>query len=247
MIYRSSFGADRERSFLFSSLQEPEKLWRADRLTSALKKLTLDIAGLEFGVRAYRQLSIAVTERHLAHISSPFNRYDDKGADAKIEVAFAWQSGHRPLQRGTSYGIDAAFPDSLQPALLRVYKWASEEWHRFLDRSSDEPDIPKALTLEPGKRNQRSQAFRKRIRAGSPTTGTKNPTRTKRKTSAIRANHLDPSYHGAASAVYHRRSGYIAQSILMSPTISTTSTVDPQNVLATHRTHYPQSRKQYRP
>jgi hypothetical protein len=175
MIYRSSFGADRERSLLFSSLQEPEKLWRAGRLTSALKKLTLDVAGLEFGVRAYRQLSIAVTERHLAHISSPFNRYDDKGADAKIEVAFAWQSGQRPLQRGTSYGIDAAFPDSLQPALLRVYKWASEEWHRFLDRSSDEPDIPKALTLEPGKRNKRSQAFRKRIRAGSPTTGTKRP------------------------------------------------------------------------
>jgi hypothetical protein len=37
MIYRSSFNSDRERKLLFSSLQEPEKLWRADRLTSALK------------------------------------------------------------------------------------------------------------------------------------------------------------------------------------------------------------------
>lgn len=159
MIYRSSFGTDRERKLLFSSLQEPEKLWRADRLTSALKKLTLDVAGVEIGVQAYRQLSVAVTERHLAHLSSPFNRYDDKGADAKIEVAFAWQSGHRPLQRGTSYGIDAAYPDSLQPALLRVYKWASGEWHHFLDRKAD---VRKSLGLE-GNIHQGSQASRKRV------------------------------------------------------------------------------------
>ena len=137
MVFRSAFGTDRERKLLFSSLQEPEKLWRSDRLTSALRKLTLDVAGVEFGVQAYRQLSIAVTEKHLAHLSSPFNRHDDKGADANIGVAFAWQSGHRPLQRGTCYGIDAAYPDSLQPALLRVYKWASGEWHRFLDRKAD--------------------------------------------------------------------------------------------------------------
>ncbi|KAM0724082.1 hypothetical protein Q7P37_000262 [Cladosporium fusiforme] len=103
MTYRSSFGTDIERKLLFSSLQEPEKLWRADRLTSALKKLTMDVPGLEIGVRVYRQLSIAVTERHLTHISSPFNRYDDKSSNAKIEVAFAWQSGHRILQRGISY------------------------------------------------------------------------------------------------------------------------------------------------
>lgn len=68
MIYRSSFSTDRERKFLFSRLQEPERLWRAGRLTNALKELTLDVAGLEFGVRAYRHLSIAVTERHLALI-----------------------------------------------------------------------------------------------------------------------------------------------------------------------------------
>ena len=36
------------------------------------------------------------------------------------------------MQRGMSYGIDGAYPDSLQPALLKVYQWASEEWHKFL-------------------------------------------------------------------------------------------------------------------
>ena len=74
----------------------------------------------------------------------PFNRCDDKSADADIEVAFAWQSGHRPNQRGTNYGIDAAYPDSLQPALLRVYQWASREWHCFLglDHSSGASNEP---------------------------------------------------------------------------------------------------------
>jgi hypothetical protein len=133
MVHRSCFDSDRDRNLLFCSLEEPNKPWTANRLTSVLRELTKDVAGPPLGVRAYRQLSIAVTERHLVHVRSPFNRFDDKTAQADVGVAFAWQSGHRPLQRGVSYGIDAAYPDSLQPALLRVYRWVSTEWHKFLD------------------------------------------------------------------------------------------------------------------
>lgn len=136
MIHRSSFGVERQRKLLFCSLEDPTKAWRATRLTSALQRLTRDVAGVDMGVRSYRQLSIAVTEKHLAHLSLPFNRHEEKSGNIQLEVAFAWQSGHRPLQRGTSYGIDAAFPDSLQPALLRVYRWASDEWHRFLNQKN---------------------------------------------------------------------------------------------------------------
>jgi hypothetical protein len=77
------------------------------------------------GIKLYRQLSIAITEKHIKHLSTPFNLYDDQNAAADLDVVFAWQSGHRPIQRGTNYGIDGAFPDSLQPSLLRVYEWAS--------------------------------------------------------------------------------------------------------------------------
>jgi hypothetical protein len=75
-------------------------------------------------------------------ISRPFDRNDDKSADAAIEVAYAWQSGHRPVQRGTTYGIDSAFPDSLQPALLEVYYWASTEWHKFIFTHGSAPNKP---------------------------------------------------------------------------------------------------------
>lgn len=132
MIHRTCFGTNRDRKFLFSSVETPNKSWKPSRLTAVLRKLTKQTAGVELGVQIYRQLSIAITERHLAHISKPFNRFDDKTAEADLDVALAWQSGHRPMQRGTSYGIDAAYPDSLQPALLRVYRWTSSIWHKFL-------------------------------------------------------------------------------------------------------------------
>jgi len=137
MIQRSCFGTNKDRKYLFSSVDDTDNHWKPSRLTVVLRSLTKEVAGIEIGVQVYRQLSIAVTERHLAHISKPFNRFDDKTIDANVDVALAWQSGHRPMQRGTSYGIDAAYPDSLQPALLRVYRWTSDIWHRFLDETQD--------------------------------------------------------------------------------------------------------------
>lgn len=125
------------RRILFSSLDRPDRPWTTAILTKALKALCGQVCRSDFGIQIYRQLSIAITEKHLRQISRPFNRYDDRSADADLDVGFAWQSGHRPLQRGTSYGIDGAFPDSLQPSLLRVYRWVSEEWHRFLSRGPE--------------------------------------------------------------------------------------------------------------
>ena len=137
MLNRACFGDKRTRRLLFSSLRDPERPWTAGKLSKALRGRTERTCGVSFGVRTYRQLSIAVTERHVKQISRPFNRFDDKSTLADIEVVFAWQSGHRPIQRGMAYGIDAAYPDSLQPALLRVYQWASIEWHRFLAINDD--------------------------------------------------------------------------------------------------------------
>lgn len=113
MLYRECLHHQRERRLLFASFENPEQPWKTDFLTKALKKLIKDVCGSPFGVQVYRQLSIAVMEKYVKQVSKPFNRYDDKSAHADPEVVYAWQSGHRPLQRGTTYGIDGAFPDSL--------------------------------------------------------------------------------------------------------------------------------------
>ncbi|KAI1839744.1 hypothetical protein JX266_014045 [Neoarthrinium moseri] len=75
------------------------------------------VIGCSFGTQVYRQLSIAITEKHIRQISKPFNFLDDKSKDADAGAAFAWQSGHRPWERAITYGLDMAFPDSLQPSL----------------------------------------------------------------------------------------------------------------------------------
>jgi hypothetical protein len=147
MINRECFGSKQERPLFFSPFNDPVRPWKVDVLTKALKELSNDICGTPFGVQVYRQVSIAVTEKHVKQISRPFDRNDDKNADAAIEVVYAWQSGHRPVQRGTTYDIDFAFPDSLQPALLEVYRWASIEWHKFISASRSLQDALAGSTV----------------------------------------------------------------------------------------------------
>ncbi|KAM5358751.1 hypothetical protein ACJA88_015294 [Fusarium oxysporum] len=117
--------------------------WPTSRLTDIITKATLELWQQKINVRTYRQLAIAITEKHVREVYTPFNRHDDCSDDADINTIFAWQSGHRPLQRGITYGLDGAYPSRLQPSLLRCYEWASVRWHEFLRQSSKNiPSIP---------------------------------------------------------------------------------------------------------
>ena len=84
----------------------------------------------------YRQVTIGITEKHVREVYTLFNRYDDQSASADKNAVFAWQSGHRPMERGATYGLDGAYPYKLQPSLLRVYEWASTRWHEFIQQAS---------------------------------------------------------------------------------------------------------------
>jgi hypothetical protein len=83
-----------------------------------------------------------------------FNRYDDKSPNADVNVAYAWQSGHRPLQRANTYGLDGAFPTHLQPSLLRVYQWVSTRWHEFLIQPSKDSPLPSSPSASTADRLQ---------------------------------------------------------------------------------------------
>lgn len=171
MLCRVCLGHERERNFFFSLPDGQGRPWKSLRLTKALKELSNETCGVSFGLQVYRQLSIAVAEKHARHVAKPFNRYDDKGPDAVADVAFVWQSGDRPLQQSATYGIDAAYPDSLQPGLLHLYQWASAEWHRFLN--ADEISILKdvELTHDKERRNHLSTTARKRPAPSPPPGG----------------------------------------------------------------------------
>ncbi|KAH7248434.1 hypothetical protein B0J15DRAFT_562897 [Fusarium solani] len=100
------------------------KPWPSGRLTAVLKAATSKVWNKPVNSQLFRQLCIGITEKHVREIHRPFNRFDDTSQNADCNVIFAWQSGHRPLQRGTTYGLDGAFPTGLQPQLLHAYEWA---------------------------------------------------------------------------------------------------------------------------
>ncbi|KAL9566121.1 hypothetical protein ACKAV7_009739 [Fusarium commune] len=129
LLRREQLGADRsvqqclQTRLLFQNNGWP---WPTSRLTD-VAKTTLELWRQRINVRTYRQLAIAITEKHVREVYTPFNRHDDCSEDAGINVVLAWQSGHRPLQRGITYGFDGAYPFRLQPLLLRCYEGASKE------------------------------------------------------------------------------------------------------------------------
>ncbi|KAH7261579.1 hypothetical protein BKA59DRAFT_488953 [Fusarium tricinctum] len=139
LLRREQLGTDRSSQQCLQTrllFQNNGKPWPTSRLTDIVTKATLELWQQSVNVRTYRQLAIAVTEKHVREVYTPFNRYDDCSDDADINAIFAWQSGHRPLQRGITYGLDGAYPSRLQPSLLRCYEWASVRRHEFLRQSS---------------------------------------------------------------------------------------------------------------
>ncbi|KAF4446765.1 hypothetical protein F53441_9625 [Fusarium austroafricanum] len=132
-ILRKCFHHDFVNSLLFAPVSK-RGFWSTKTFTEELKRLSMTVPGISFGIgtQLYRQLSIAITEKHLRGPLTNFNRFDDVSNMADESVARAWQSGHRPVQRYSTYGLDGAFPDHMQPSLLQIYAKTSAEWHSFL-------------------------------------------------------------------------------------------------------------------
>lgn len=162
MLLRACFRKESDhQALLFRPASNPGT-WKTAVFSSTLLHFCKISPGIPTGLDAqlYRQVSIAITERHVRAASQRFNRYDEVAACSKLDAVFAWQSGHRPRQRYITYGLDGAYPHQLQPALLQLYVHASEQWHAFLRLSGDvRPD-----TAE--RRHQPHGDFRTPINAG---------------------------------------------------------------------------------
>ena len=79
---------------------------------------------------------IAITKAHLEEIA-PFFERDEAACKSLLETniyysIFPWQAGHQPRINVSVYGLDAAFPGQMQPALLRFYRHISQMWHHWL-------------------------------------------------------------------------------------------------------------------
>ncbi|RKK10802.1 hypothetical protein BFJ66_g16872 [Fusarium oxysporum f. sp. cepae] len=100
-ILRKCFHIEHTDALLFSPLSQiglKSTPWTVSTFTKELRRHCSAAAGIPpgIGVQMYRQISIAITERHVHDAAIRFNRFDDTTGTAGPEVAYAWQSGHRP-------------------------------------------------------------------------------------------------------------------------------------------------------
>ncbi|KAH6628948.1 hypothetical protein F5144DRAFT_329383 [Chaetomium tenue] len=136
-------------TYLFrAKASDDSEAWTTGHLTNVIKRFSAQAWGKGITLQMLRQLSVGISEKHVREVFKPFNRFDDLTDAADRNVAFAWQTGHRPLQRARSYGLDGAFPAQLQPQLLGRYVWVSSRWHEFLHLPSTvaPPAAPKTGT-----------------------------------------------------------------------------------------------------
>jgi hypothetical protein len=129
MLLRVCFGNHTTAPLLFTPA-ENKSAWTTFVLTRELQQLSQATPGIssKIGVQLYRQLSIAITGRHVRDISESFNQRSRHTVYGDTDAAYAWQSGHMQLQRSITYGLDGAFPNQLQPALLQSYLHVSKKW-----------------------------------------------------------------------------------------------------------------------
>lgn len=132
-IKRYAFQRTEDTTLLFSPAASSQR-WTSQVYSKELERYTKEHAdvGFEIGAQRYRQLSIAITDRHVCGAAKSFNRYEDTVRNGNVSAAFAWQSGHKLPQRLSTYGLDGAYPDQLQPALLQIFLDISRQWHYFL-------------------------------------------------------------------------------------------------------------------
>lgn len=151
MLRRVCLEKDEEKALLFTPAAT-DRIWKTSTFSKHLKQHSQRVPTVPVGIGAqlYRQLSIAIAEKHVVGAAA-FNRYDEASVGYNDSIAFAWQSGHRPLQRHSTYGLDGAFPDKLQPGLLQTYRNVSNQWHTFLlaESAGRDPLFPQITMPSP--------------------------------------------------------------------------------------------------
>lgn len=132
---------------------------------------------MRFSLQNYRHVVVGIAREHVKPLATGFQLHQDARGKADLGMVLAWQTCHRAQQGASTYGLDRAFPSSLQPELLHAYRDVSTIWHRWLgldtfSSSADPrwrariglPDVQEQPSepAEPSPPSQRSPLKRKR-------------------------------------------------------------------------------------
>lgn len=114
-------------------------------------QLATTYAPLTMTMRNYRQISVAMSKRHIPHLLKPFDPHTPNDLDGFLRL-LSFQTGHKPATHAGAYALERAFPAKLQPDLIHRYMENSDVWQKFLMIGKDdyiEFEMPPTLLDEP--------------------------------------------------------------------------------------------------
>lgn len=127
---------DNDIGYIFCSDESPHKCWKGKELSEILQQESKERLKVKINLWTWRHIIIGIVKAHIEEIA-PFLSKDEKASREVLEmdvyrIIFPWLAGHQAKINVSIYGLDAAFPRRIQPALLRVYRRISRIWHFWL-------------------------------------------------------------------------------------------------------------------
>ncbi|EXM13432.1 hypothetical protein FOTG_18113 [Fusarium oxysporum f. sp. vasinfectum 25433] len=117
------------KEFFFLDPSGKRKHLSSEQASSILRSRTQDLV-TPWTLSLYRQASLAIAKRYLTELVDKANFYYPSSAADPIRM-FAAGAGHHPRMLLTTYAIDRALPERLQPELLEMYRRLSNTWQEW--------------------------------------------------------------------------------------------------------------------
>ncbi|KAH7231095.1 hypothetical protein BKA59DRAFT_497663 [Fusarium tricinctum] len=117
------------KEFFFLDPIGKRKHLSSEQASSILRSRTQDL-NTPWTLSLYRQAALAIAKRYLAKLVDKANFYYPSSAGDPIRM-FAAGAGHHPRMLLTTYAINRALPERLQPELLEMYRRLSNIWQEW--------------------------------------------------------------------------------------------------------------------
>ncbi|EGU73455.1 hypothetical protein FOXB_16035 [Fusarium oxysporum f. sp. conglutinans Fo5176] len=132
------------REFFFLDPNGKRKHLSSGQASGILRSRTRDLI-TPWTLSLYRQAALAIAKRYLTKLVEKTNFYYPSSAADPMRM-FAAGAGHHPRMLLTTYAIDRALPERLQPELLEMYRrlsniwqdWSRQYYHEYCLRSNEE-------------------------------------------------------------------------------------------------------------
>jgi hypothetical protein len=109
--------------------------WTSERMSKAMRRLSVVGLGADMGLRAYRDLAIAISRRYLRPREAFQRDEDDEDGDRDEDIEAVTadrQAGHTPHVAGTVYARGIMERSGEVASKREQFRGSSVTWHRFL-------------------------------------------------------------------------------------------------------------------